>query len=70
MKGATAQLWQIEVLEEFVGPELRKAVKNSVYDPNDGYGPVSLHCPNTSPGFILHDYTDTRLALRICLESI
>lgn len=40
-KGGTAQLWQIEVLEEFVEPRLREAVKNSRYDPGDGLGPVS-----------------------------
>lgn len=39
-KGGTAQLWQIEVLEEFVGPSLREAVKESRYDPmDDGLGP-------------------------------
>jgi hypothetical protein len=44
-KGATAQLWQIEVPEEFVGPKLRAvraAVKDAKYDdPNDDLGPVS-----------------------------
>ncbi len=43
-KGGTAQLWQIEVLEEFVEPRLRKAVETSRYDdPGDGLGPVSLN---------------------------
>lgn len=37
--GGTAQLWQIEVLEDFVGPQLRLAVQGSRYDdPNDGLG--------------------------------
>lgn len=47
-KGGTAKLWQIAVLEEFVGKELREVVKNSVYDPKvyggqhqDNLGPVS-----------------------------
>ncbi|KAH8598325.1 hypothetical protein B0O99DRAFT_59113 [Bisporella sp. PMI_857] len=38
-KGGTAKLLQIEVLEEFVGPNLRGAVKNSRYEEKDGLGP-------------------------------
>ncbi|RDW60992.1 hypothetical protein BP6252_12375 [Coleophoma cylindrospora] len=38
-KGGTADLWQIEVLEEFVGPRLRAVVKDSKYDnPKDNLG--------------------------------
>lgn len=42
-KGFTAQLWQIEVPEEFIGPNLVRAVaKDGKYnDPNDDIGPVS-----------------------------
>jgi hypothetical protein len=40
-KGGTAQLWQIEVLEEFVEPKLREAVTKSRYDLGDGFGTVS-----------------------------
>mgnify|MGYP001581328653 FL=1 len=41
-KGATAELWQIEIPEEFVGPKLRAVVKDGKYDdPNDDLGPVS-----------------------------
>lgn len=46
-KGGTAKLWQIEVLEEFVGPRLKQAVRNSCYDPKNGdnLGLVSFHRP-------------------------
>ncbi|RDW91279.1 hypothetical protein BP5796_02444 [Coleophoma crateriformis] len=38
-KGGTADLYQIEVLEEFVGPRLREVVKDSRYDNSkDGLG--------------------------------
>jgi hypothetical protein len=41
-KGGTAQLWQIAVQEEFVGPKLREAVKDSWFDDEkDRFGPVS-----------------------------
>lgn len=40
-KGATAQLWQIEVLEDFVSDKLKQMVPDSVFDPKDGLGPVS-----------------------------
>lgn len=41
-KGATAQLWQVEIPEEFVGLKLRAVLKNGKYDdPNDDFGPVS-----------------------------
>jgi hypothetical protein len=44
-KGGTADLWQIAVLEEFVGKELREAAKNSKYDSpdDDSLGPVSTN---------------------------
>ncbi|OBT55671.1 hypothetical protein VE04_06921 [Pseudogymnoascus sp. 24MN13] len=43
-KGATAQLWQVEVLEEFVGPYLARALSKDgedgkYNDTNDGLGP-------------------------------
>ena len=40
-KGATARLWQIEVLEEFVGEKLRSAVPTLRYIEEDGLGYVS-----------------------------
>jgi hypothetical protein len=41
-KGGTASLWQVEVLEEFVGPQLRKKVPNSRYKSvSDNFGYVS-----------------------------
>lgn len=42
-KGGTAQLWQIEVPEEFVGPELAEAISEGgkYNNPNDDIGPVS-----------------------------
>lgn len=41
-KGGTASLWQVEVPEEFVGPQLRKKVPNSRYKrTNDKVGYVS-----------------------------
>jgi hypothetical protein len=44
-KGGTAQLFQIEVLEEFVSPKLREAVEQSRYENDDDkLGPVS-HYP-------------------------
>ena len=40
-KGGTAKLWQIAVLEEFVGRELQQAVPHARYDDKeDGLGPV------------------------------
>ena len=43
-KGGTAQLWEIEVPEEFVGKKLREVVKESRYDHEGGNGPVSQTC--------------------------
>ena len=40
-KGATADLWEIEVPEEFVGDTLRESVQNSKYASQKGYGTVS-----------------------------
>ena len=45
-KGGTAQLFQVEVLEDFVGPNLRDEMKRFRYDvtgkgDDDGLGPVS-----------------------------
>jgi hypothetical protein len=41
-KGGTASLWQIEVLEEFVGLKLRKTVRSSRYNSRkDSLGYVS-----------------------------
>jgi hypothetical protein len=41
-KGGTAQVFQVEVLKEFVSPKLQKAVEQSRYDRNDdNLGPVS-----------------------------
>jgi hypothetical protein len=41
-KGGTATLWQLEVLEEFVGDKLRETARNSRYNnPNDRFGYVS-----------------------------
>jgi len=53
-KGGTAQLFQIEVLEEFVGSRLRDSMKESRYDvtgedDDDGFGPVSYHVLGLSP---------------------
>ncbi|KAK0114162.1 hypothetical protein ONS95_013663 [Cadophora gregata] len=39
LKGGTAQLWKIAVLEEFVEEKLRKAVEDSRFDDGDGLGP-------------------------------
>ncbi|KAI9744665.1 MAG: hypothetical protein M1818_002194 [Claussenomyces sp. TS43310] len=40
MKGGTASLWQVEVLEEFVGKRLREVVKTSLYNGDqDHLGP-------------------------------
>jgi hypothetical protein len=42
LKGGTASLWQVEVLEEFVGLQLREKVPNSRYKSNnDNHGYVS-----------------------------
>jgi hypothetical protein len=41
-KGGTAQLWVIEVLEEFVEAKLRMKVEGSKYECKDGLGPVSI----------------------------
>jgi hypothetical protein len=70
-KGGTAQLWQIEVLEEFVGRELRDAVKASAYDPKDGLGKVSLSrpsCLSIIKFASTFDSTNRFPALRICSE--
>jgi hypothetical protein len=41
-KGGTASIWQIEVLEEFVGLKLREAVRSSRYNSQkDSFGHVS-----------------------------
>ena len=46
-KGGTAQLWQIEVQEEFVGHKLREVALSSRYDdPKDDFGYVSHILPN------------------------
>ena len=44
-KGGTAQLFQIEIPEEFVGRRLREVVKSSRYDHQEGNGPVSIVTP-------------------------
>jgi hypothetical protein len=57
MKGGTATLWQIEVLEEFVGDNLKEVVKTALYnDDKDPLGPVSR--THTSTGAILLLTTD------------
>jgi hypothetical protein len=41
-KGGTATLWQVEVLQEFVGKKLQEVVQTSLYNiDEDHYGPVS-----------------------------
>jgi hypothetical protein len=56
-KGGTAKVWQIEVLEEFIDPDLRKIVSRSKFDkkhedPSDTLGWVKLpllndYCPRS-----------------------
>ena len=41
VKGGTADLWQIEVLEEFVEEKLQEKVPHSRYEGEDGLGWVS-----------------------------
>lgn len=41
-KGVHAQLWQVAIPEEFVGPRLRAIIEDKKYDnPDDDHGPVS-----------------------------
>ena len=41
-KGGTAQVWEISVQEQFVGPKIRAMVESSRFnDPNDEFGDVS-----------------------------
>jgi hypothetical protein len=49
-KGFTASVWQVEVLEEFIGPPMRKVIATSRYtDVGDGLGQVRLR-PNLPLG--------------------
>ncbi|KFY94147.1 hypothetical protein V500_03400 [Pseudogymnoascus sp. VKM F-4518 (FW-2643)] len=67
-KGATAQLWQIEIPEEFVGLKLRAVVKDEKYDdPNDGVGPrynFALKIFDESNKALFETERDAFLALR------
>jgi hypothetical protein len=74
-KGGTAEVFQIEVLEEFVGDELKEVVKSSGFNnPSDGLGYVSFREPikTASSQFICNSMacTDHWLAIPIRPENI
>ena len=70
-KGGTAKLWQIAVLEDFVGPELRRLVPHARYDDKkDELGPVSRAIPKSLRSLLMITNRDIILHSRYSTSKI
>jgi hypothetical protein len=68
-KGGTAKVWQIQVLEEFIEPDLRTVIQSSKFrgastDPSDTLGWVKLLA------LLLDTCTHYQTELQFCFESV
>lgn len=68
-KGGTAELAQIEVLEEFVGKRLREQVPDSCYELDNGLGVVRNPRKRSEHSYAIHSGTNSSQAYQFALKT-